>query len=165
MWELGHKEGWTLKNWCFRTVVLQKTLGSPLDSKEIKPVNPKGNQPWIFIGRNDDEAEAPTVWPPDVKIQLVGKNPDAGKDWGQENKGATEDEVVRKYHWVNGHEWIWASSRRQQRTGKPSRLQSTRHRVRHDFAADHHHLVQTHTLRSGRVRIQLWKFWLHSPFS
>ena len=82
MWELDHKEGWVLKNWCFHTVVLEKTLESPLDSKEIKPVNPIGNQPWIFIGMTDAEAEAPIFWPPDVKSQLTGKNPDAGKDWG-----------------------------------------------------------------------------------
>ena len=94
MWELDHKEGWVLKNWCFHTVVLEKTLESPSDSKEIKPVNPKGNQPWIFIGMTDAEAEAPIFWPPDVKSQLTGKNPDAGKDWGEEENRATEDEMV-----------------------------------------------------------------------
>ena len=93
MWELDHKEGWVLKNWCFQIVVLEKTLESPLDSKEIKPVNPKRNQPWIFIGRTD--AEAPVLWPPDVKSWFIGKDPDAGKDWGQEEKGATEVEMVR----------------------------------------------------------------------
>ena len=93
MWELDHKEGWAPKNWCFPTVVLEKTLESPLNNKEIKPVNPKGNQPWIFIGRVD--AEAPILWPPDVKSQLTGKDPDAGKDWRQEEKGMTEDEMVR----------------------------------------------------------------------
>ena len=82
MWELDHKEGWVLKNWCFHTVVLEKKLESPLDSKEIKPVNPKGNQPWIVIGMTDAEAEAPIFWPPDVKSQLTGKDPDAGKDRG-----------------------------------------------------------------------------------
>ena len=95
MWELDHKEGWALKNWCFQTVVLEKTIESPLDSKEIKAVNPKGNQSWIFIGKTDAEAKAPILWPPDVKNWLVGKDPDAGKDWGQEEKGATEDEMVR----------------------------------------------------------------------
>ena len=92
--ELDHKEGRVLKKWCFRTVVLEKTPESPLDSKEIKPVNPKGNQPWIFIGRTDTKAEAPTLWPPDAKSQLMGKDPDAGKDWGQEEKGMTQDEMV-----------------------------------------------------------------------
>ena len=91
MWELDHKEGWVLKNWCFQTV--EKTLKSPLDCKEIKPVNPKGNQSWIVIGRTD--AEAPILWPPDVKSQLTGKDCDAGKDWRQEEKGTTEDEMVR----------------------------------------------------------------------
>ena len=90
MWELYHKEGWTPKNWCFWTVVLDKTLESPLDCKEIKPVNPKGNQHWIFIGRTDAEAEAPILWPPDAESQLIGKDPDAGKDWGQEEKSSKE---------------------------------------------------------------------------
>ena len=103
--ELDHKEGWVLKNWCFRTVVLQKTLESPLDSKEIKPVNPKGNQPWVFIGRTNAEIEAPILWLPDVKNQLMGKDPDAGKDWGQEEKGATEDEMVGWHHQLNGCEF------------------------------------------------------------
>ena len=93
MWELDCKEIWVLKNWCFWTVLLQKTLECPLDSKEIKPVNPKGNQSWIFIGRTDAEADAPILWPPDVKHWLIWKDPDAGKDWRQE-KGTTEDEIV-----------------------------------------------------------------------
>ena len=80
--ELDHKEGWALKNWCFQIVVLEKTLASPLDSKEIKPISPRGTQPWIFIGKTDSEAEAPVLWPPDGKSWLIGKNPDAGKDWG-----------------------------------------------------------------------------------
>ena len=91
MWELDHKEDWALKNWCFGTVVLEKTLESPLDCKEIKPVNPKGNQPQIFIGRTDAEAEAPILRPPDAKSWLIGKDPDAEKNWGHEEKGATED--------------------------------------------------------------------------
>ena len=86
MLELDHKEGWEPKNWCFWTVVLEKTLESPLDSKEIKPVNPKGNQPWTFIGKTDAEAEAPIIWPPDAKSQLIGKDPDGGKDWEQAEK-------------------------------------------------------------------------------
>ena len=101
MWELDHKEDWTLKNWCFRIEVLEKTLGSPLDCKEIKPANSKGNQPWIFTGRTD--AEAPILWPPDLKSQFTGKDPDAGKDWGQEDKGATKDEMVGWHHRLNGH--------------------------------------------------------------
>ena len=94
MWELDHKEGWALKNWCFQTVVLEKTLESPLDCKETKPVNLNGNQPWIFTGRTDAEAEALIFWPPDEKSWLIWKVPDAGRDWGQEEKGTAEDEMV-----------------------------------------------------------------------
>ena len=93
MWELDYKESWVPKNWCFWTVVLEKTLESPLDSKEIQPVHPKGNQSWISIGRTDAEAETPILWPPDVKSPLIGKDPDAGKDGGQEEKGMTEEMV------------------------------------------------------------------------
>ena len=98
MWELDHKEGWALKNWCFWTVVLEKTLESPLDCKEIKPVNLKGDQPWIFTGRTDAIAEAP----PDAKSWLIGKDPDAAKDWGQKEKEVTEDKTVGWHHWLNG---------------------------------------------------------------
>ena len=105
MWKLNYKESWALKNWCFWTVVLEKTLESPLDCKEIKPVHPKGNQSWIFFGRTDAEAETPILWPPDVKNWLIGKDPDAGKDWRQEEKGMTEDEKVGWYHWLDGHEF------------------------------------------------------------
>ena len=103
MWGLDHKEGWAPKDWCFRTVVLEKTLETRLDSKEIKPVNLKGNQPWIFIERID--AEVTILWPPDLKNWLIAKDPDAGKDWRQEEKGKTEDEMVRWYHWLDGHEF------------------------------------------------------------
>ena len=95
MWELDHQEGWETKNWGFQTVVLEKTLEGPLDCKELKPTNPKGNQLWIFIGRTDDEAEAPILWPPDGKSWLIGKDPDAGKDWRQKEKGVVKDELVR----------------------------------------------------------------------
>ena len=95
MWELDLKEGWAPKNWCFQIVVLERTLESPLDCKEIKPVNPKGNQSWIIIGRTDAEAEAPNLWPPDVKSWLIWKDPDAGKEWRWEKKGVTEDGIVR----------------------------------------------------------------------
>ena len=120
MWELSHKESWALKNWCFLTVVLEKTLESPLDCKEIQPVHPKGDQSWVFIGRTDAEAENPILWPPDVKRWLIGKDPDAGKDWGQEEKGTTEDEMVGWHHrlwtwvWVNSGSWWW--------TGRPGVL-------------------------------------------
>ena len=105
MWELDYKESWAPKNWCFWTVVLEKTLKSPLDCKEIKPVNPKGNQSWIFIGRTDAEAETPILWPPDGKNWLTGKRPDARKDWRQEEKGMTEDEMVGWHHRLDGHEF------------------------------------------------------------
>ena len=105
MWELDNKEGWVLKNWCFWIVVLEKTFQSPLDCKEIKPANPKRNQPWLFIGRTDAEAEAPMLWPLDGKRWLIWKDPDAGKDWRQEEKGTTEDKMVGWHHWLNGHEF------------------------------------------------------------
>ena len=104
MWELDHKESWTQKNWCFWTVVLEKTLESPLDCKEIQPAHPKGHQSWVFIGRTDVEAETPILWPSDVKSWLIWKDPDVGKDWGQEEKGMTDDEIVGWHHWLSGHE-------------------------------------------------------------
>ena len=105
MFKLDHKEVWIPRNWCFQIVVLEKTVESPLDGKEIKPVDPKENEPWIFNGRTDAEAEAPIFWPPDVKNCLIEKDPDADKDWGQEEKGVTEDEIVGWHHWLNGHEF------------------------------------------------------------
>ena len=105
MWELNNKEGWALENWCFWTVVLEKTLESPLNCKEIQPGNAKENQSWIFIGGTDAEAEILILWSPDVKNWLTGKDPDAGKDWGQEEKGTTEDEMVGWYYWLDGHEF------------------------------------------------------------
>ena len=109
MWKLDYKESWAQKNWRFWTVVLEKTLESPLDCKEIQPVHPKGNQSWVFIGRTDVKAETPILWPLDAKIWLIGKDPDAGKDWGQEEKGTTEDEMVGWHHRLNGHGfgWLW----------------------------------------------------------
>jgi len=104
LWELDYKESWVLKNWCFWTVVLEKTLESLLDCKEIQPVHPKGNQSWIFVGWTDAEAETPVLWLPNVKSWLIWRNPDAGKDWGQEEKGTTEDEMVGWHHQLNGHE-------------------------------------------------------------
>ena len=106
MWELNYKESWAPKNWCFWTVVLEKTLENPLDCKEIQPVHPKGDQSWVFIGRTDVEAETPVLWPSDVKSWLIWKDPDAGKDWGQE-KGTTEDEMARWHHLLNGHGFEW----------------------------------------------------------
>ena len=105
MWELVHEESWALKNWCFWITVLEKTLENPLDCKEIQPVNPKGNQSWLFIGRTDAKAETSILWLPDVKNWLIGKGPDAGKDWRQEKKGTTKDEMVGWHHRLNGHEF------------------------------------------------------------
>ena len=107
MWELDYKESWVLKNWCFWTVVLEKTLESPLDWKEIQPVHPKGDQSWVFIGRTDAEAETPILWPPDVKNWLIWTDPDAGKNWGQKEEGTTEDEMVGWHHWLNGNGFGW----------------------------------------------------------
>ena len=106
MWELNYIESWLPKNWCFWTVVLEKTLEGPLDCKEIKIINPKGNQSWIFIGRTDAEAETPILWPPDVKNWLIRKDPDAGKDWRQEEKVMTEDNMVGWHLPLNGHEFL-----------------------------------------------------------
>ena len=107
MWELDCEESWASNNWSFWTVVLEKTLESPLDCKEIQPVHPKGDQSWVFIGRTDAEAETPILWPPDEKSWLIGKDPDAGKDRAQEEKGMTEDEMVGWHHWVDGHGFGW----------------------------------------------------------
>ena len=105
MWELDCEENWAQKNWCFWTMVLEKTLESPLDCKEIQPVHHKGDQSWVFIGRTDVEAETPILWPPDAKSLLIGKDPDAGRDWGQEEEGTTEDEMAGWRHWLDGHEF------------------------------------------------------------
>ena len=120
MWELDYKESWEPKNWCFWTVVLEKTLESLLDSKEIQPLNPKGNQSWIFIGKTDAEAETPILWLPEAKNWLIGKYPDAGKDWRQEVKGTTEWDgwMALPMVWT----WIWVGSRSWQWTGKPGML-------------------------------------------
>ena len=122
MWEVDYKESRALKNWCFWTVVLEKTLESPLDCKEIKPIYPKGNQFWIFIGRTDAEAETPILWPPDAKNWFIWKDPDAGKDWRQEEKGMTEVEMIGWHHWL----WtcLWVSSGSWWWTAKPGVLQS-----------------------------------------
>ena len=135
MWQLDYKESWVQKNWCFWTVVLEKTLESPLDCKEIQPVYPKGDQSWVFIGGTDVEAETPILWPPDVRNWLIWKDPDAGKDWGQE-KGTTEDEMAGWHHQHNGRgfgldsgSWWW--------TGRPGILWFMGlQRVRHDWATE-----------------------------
>ena len=115
MWELDYEESWAQKNWCFWTVVLEKTLESPLDCKAIQPVHPKGDQSWVFIGRTDVEAETPMLWPPNAKSWLIWKDPNAGKDWGQEEKGTTEDDML-------GWTWVWVDSGSWWWTGRPGVL-------------------------------------------
>ena len=136
MWKLDHKESWALKNWCFWTVVLEKTLESPLDCKEIQPVHPEGNQSWVFIGRTDAEAESPILWSPDAKNWLIWKDPDAGKDWRQEEKGDArgwDGWMASPTHWV----WVWASSRNWWWTGNLGVMQSMgSQRVGHDWATE-----------------------------
>ena len=135
MWELDCEESWELKNWCFWTVVLEKTLESPLDCKEIQPVHPKGDQSWVFSGRTNVEAETLILWPPDVKSWLIWKDPDPGKDWGQEGKGTTEDEMVGWHHWVNGQAFGWAPGVGVVQGGLAC-CSSWGHRVGHDWVTE-----------------------------
>ena len=136
MWELDYKESWVPKNWYFWTAVLEKTLESPLDCKEIKTVHPKENQSWIFIGRTDAEAETPILWPPDAKSWLIWKDPDAGKDLRQEEKGTTEGKMVGWHHRINGR-WIRVDSGSWWWTGRPGVLQSMgSQRVGHNWATE-----------------------------
>ena len=133
MWKLDYKESWAPKNWCFWTVVLEKTLESPLDCKEIQTVHPKGDQSWMFIGRTDVEAEILILRPPDAETWLIWKYPDAGKDWGQEEKGTTSNEMVGWHHQLNGR-WVWVGSGSWWWTGRPGLLQSIgSQRVGHDW--------------------------------
>ena len=135
MWELDYKKSWAPKNWCFWTVVLEKTLESPLDSREIQPVHPEGNQSWIFIGRTDAEAEAPILWPPDMKNWFIGKDPDAGKNWRREEKRTRgwDGWMASPIQWT----WVWASSGSWWWTGKPGVLQSIgSQRVEHNWATE-----------------------------
>ena len=133
MWELDYEESWVPKNWCFWTVVLEKTIESLLDCKEIQPVHLKGNQSWIFFGKTDAEAETPILWPPDAKTWLIWRDPDAGKDWRWEEKGTTEDEIVGWHHCLNGHEFEWTLGVGDGQGGLAC-CNSWGHRVRHDCA-------------------------------
>ena len=143
MWELDYKQSWVQKNWCFWTVMLEEILESPLDCKEIQAVNPK-DQSWVFIGRTDVEAETPILWPPNVKNWLIGKDLDAGKDWKQEEKGTTEDELVEWHHQFDGR--VWRSFGSWWCTGKPGVLQSTgSQRVGHDWATELNWTVSVYT--------------------
>ena len=135
MWGMDHKKGWVLKNLCFWTVVLEKMIQSPLDCKEIKPVSPKGNQSWIFFGRTDAEVETPILWPTDAKSWLIRKDNDAGKDWRQEEKGTTEDEMVVWHHWLNGFEYEQAPEDGE-RQGGLACCSLWGHRVRYDWVTE-----------------------------
>ena len=157
MWELDYKEGWVLKNWCFWTVLLKKTLESPLDCKEIQTVHPKADQSWVFIGRTAVEAETPILWSPDMKNWLIWKDTDAGKDWGQE-KGMTEDEMVGWYHWFDGHEFF-VNSRSCWWTGGPGVLQFMgSQRVGHDLATE---WQQAWKLFLLSVEVWIWQERVH----
>ena len=135
-WELNYKESWVPKNWCFWTVGLEKILESPLDCKEVQPVHPKENQSWIFIGRTDAEAKTPILWPTDAKNWLIGKDPDAGKGWRQEEKGPREDEMVGWHHLLNGYE-SWVNSGSWSHTGRAGVLRSMgSQRVGHNWATE-----------------------------
>ena len=162
MWELDYKESWAPKNWFFWPVVLEKTLESPLDCKEIQPVHPKGDQSWVFFGRTDAEAETPILWPSDVKSWLIWKDPDAGKDWGQEEKGTTEDEMVGWHHWLNWT-WVWVNSRSWWWTGRPGVLRFMgSQRVRHDWATELNwtDILQPIFLQfQWAVQMQAWSWW------
>ena len=135
MWELDCEESWVPKNWCFWTVVLEKTLENPLDYKDIQPVHPKGDQSWVFIGGTDVEAETPILWPPDVENWLFWKDRDSGKDWGQEEKGTTEDEMVGCHHWHNGLGFRWTPGFGDGQGGLVC-CSSWGHRVGHDWATE-----------------------------
>ena len=155
MWELDRKEGWALKNWCIWTVVLEKTLESPLDCREIKPVNSKENQPWIFIERL--ELKLQYFWPPDAKSWLIGKDPDAGKDWGQEEKGMTEDEMIGWHHGLNGHEFeqTLGDSEGQGSLACCSSCMGL-HRVRHDWVTEQQQWIPWCPSTSVRVDFFTW---------
>ena len=141
--ELDYKESWALKNWCFLAVVLEKTLESPLDCKEIQPVYSKGDQPWVFFGRTDAKAETPVLWPPHAKSWLIGKDSDAARDWGQEEKGTIEDEMASLTRWT----WVWVNSRRWWWTGRPGMLRFMgSQRVRHDCATELTDWLKTHSI-------------------
>ena len=137
MWELDHEESWALKNWCFWTVVLEKTLESPLDCKDIQPVHFEEDQPWDFFGRNDAKAETPVLWPPHEKSWLIGKDSDSGRDWGQKEKGMTEDEMTGWHHWLDGREFTWVNSWKWWWTGRPGMLRFMgSQRVGHNWATE-----------------------------
>ena len=155
MWELDCEESWTMKNWCFWTVVLEKTLESPLDCKESQPVHPKGDQSWIFIGRTDVEAETPILWPPDAKSWLIWKDPDAGKDWGQEEKGTTEDKMAGWHHRLNGHGFGWTPGVGDGQGGLAC-CSSWDHSVGHDWVTELHWCLNFYIMQSFKKERKQW---------
>ena len=157
MRELDYKESWAPKNWCFWTAVLEKTLESPLDCKEIQPVHPKGDQSWVFTGRTDAEAEPPILWPPDVKSWLTGKDPDAGKDWRQEEKGMTEDEMVGWHHGLNGHEFRWTPGVGDGQGGLACCSAMGSQRFGHDWVTELNWLNWTDIVRGRKEKINSGK--------
>ena len=158
MWELDCEESWELMNWCFWTAVLEKTLESPLDCKEIQLVRSEGDQPWDFFGRNDAEAETPVLWPPHVKSWLIGKDSHAGRDWGQEEKGTTEDEMAGWHHWLDGCESEWTPGGSWWWTGRPGVLRFMEsQRVGHDWATE-----LNWTDASIHTNVKLTKVWFNS---
>ena len=140
MWELDCEESWVSKNWCFWTVVLEKTLDSLLDCKEIQPVHSKGDHPWVFFGKNNAKAETPILWPPHVKSWLIGKDPDAGSDWVQEEKGTKEDEMAGWHHQLDGHEFEWTPGVGDGQGGLACCKFMGSQRVRHDWATELNYL-------------------------
>ena len=160
--ELDYKESWALKNWCFWTVVLEKTIEGPLDCKEIQPVHPKGDWSWVFIGRTDVEAETPILWPPDVKSWLIWKDPAAGKDWGQEEKGTTEDEMVGWHHWLNRHGFGWTSGVGDEQEGLAC-CGSWGCRVGHDWVTELNWKVKVKLLNRVRLFATPWTIAYQAP--
>ena len=161
MWELDCEESWVLKNWCFWPVVLEKTLESPLDCKEILPVHSKGDQSWVFVGRTDAEAETPILWPPQAKSWLIGKDSDAGRDWGQEAKGTTEDEMAGWHHRLDGHEFGWTPGVSWSWAGRPGGLRFMgSQRVGHNWATElnwmFHCMDIAYSLYQRRVWAEEW---------
>ena len=167
MWELDCEESWAPKNYCFWTVVLEKTLESPLDCKEIQPVHSKGDQSWVFIGRTDAKAETPLLWPPHAKSWLIGKDPDAGRDWGQEEKGMTEDEMAAWYHWLDGHESEWTPGVGDGQGGLAC-CNSWGQSVGHDWVTELNwmlkNILSTHWRILGSQTIPTWSHTFQSSF-
>ena len=159
MWELGHKESWALKNWCFWTVVLERTLESPLDCKKIQPVHPKGEQSWVFVGKTDAEAETPILCPPDVKSWLIWKDPDAGKDWGQEEKETTVDEMVGWHCCIEGHGFWWILGVGDGQGGLACQDSWGLKRVRHDWATELNWKQDVAKLKLRRTSSQNQAIW------